>query len=899
MKVTFDDCNSTEEICGLFNKVFANQGQMEAKIVQNAQKIEALKPKEEPKTEPKTEPKPKPKAKPKPKPKPKPKGKNKMKSKGSASMRVIAILMLIAAVAGLGYAAYVPNDINYEIASNPELLSTYLRDVTGTMISDSYLFTPRLGTNPPQLADGRVWYNNTANRLQISLDGTTWTSIDVAGGNSLDAAYDLSEEITVDSGTAVTFTSPDNSGNQCLLLTQSDVTNDGDALSIANAANAGTAVSIDIDGTAGYDIQGTGDTWEVSVAGIGDFTGLIVGGTDIVMENSGVINNTTNNEIEFIENSEEFSFAFNGNTLTMATDTGIDTWEFGVIDDVNGIETIVFDNAACSITLDGNTDGHDFTIAHTADAGTDNSSIILDSAGTGDDAIDLVSSVGGVDIDAVKSVTITSTENTTDSIVINATLGGVQILADAAGATEDILIANTGGSVHITASEDTTDAFNLDVTGTDGGIDLDTTDGPITLTTAGAANGDMTLTVADAFTLTSTDTAQNGIHIEANGGTAESINLYSNQGTGASATTQHDASIQLQSDAGGISLYTTGNVADAIRIEANAGGNETITVQSVQGTGVGSILVDSTLGGIKIAAHAASKDIDIDSVLGSIFLEAEEDSATAISIIADGSTASGVWIQSETGTSVTEDTAAVEIRATVGGINIQSDANLDDAIMIRVDGGTTSEMILHNDTGNTATSIELVSDVGGITLNGAVGGVVFTAGQTRHYVIRVNDIDLDGTNPPGLSSLGTDAQWRSDVLQFDSDPGGNDDVCYIPRHVPAGYIADSADLHVYWTYSDAEDAADECTIDGTVDAVGANETTDAAGTGMAAVASVITDASASAGKLQKTSLDIEVEDIAVDDMVTILFFFDESECLMATSGTADVHYFVITWESTE
>jgi len=201
-----------------------------------------------------------------------------------------------------------------------------------------------------------------------------------------------------------------------------------------------------------------------------------------------------------------------------------------------------------------------------------------------------------------------------------------------------------------------------------------------------------------------------------------------------------------------------------------------------------------------------------------------------------------------------------------------------------------------------ATMEALYVDDGNVKIddNLEIGGTTtFTGGQTRQYHIRLNDIDLDGTNPPTLTSLGTDGQWRSDVLQFDSNPGGNDDVCYIQWIVPAGYVADSADLHVYWTHSDAEDAADECVIDGTVDACAAGETTDTAGTGMAAVTSVIADASASAGKLIKTSLDIEVEDIAVDDMVTIMFFFDESACLMATSGTADVHYFTITYESTE
>ena len=102
--ISFDECNDAGEVCGLFNKVFANQAQMESKIVQNAQAIEALKPKK--------------------------KGKSKMKPKGSASMRVIAILMLIVALTGLCYAAYVPGDINYDIASNPETLAIYLRDVT-------------------------------------------------------------------------------------------------------------------------------------------------------------------------------------------------------------------------------------------------------------------------------------------------------------------------------------------------------------------------------------------------------------------------------------------------------------------------------------------------------------------------------------------------------------------------------------------------------------------------------------------------------------------------------------------------------------------------------------------------------------------------------------------------
>jgi len=117
--------------------------------------------------------------------------------------------------------------------------------------------------------------------------------------------------------------------------------------------------------------------------------------------------------------------------------------------------------------------------------------------------------------------------------------------------------------------------------------------------------------------------------------------------------------------------------------------------------------------------------------------------------------------------------------------------------------------------------------------------------------------------------------------------------------VPAGYVTDSGDLNVYWSYSTAEDAGDEITIDGTVNAVAAGEAIDAAGTAMTGVASVIADASTGEGKIYKTSLDIEVEEIVIGDLVCIGFFVDESASLMANSGTADVHWFEITYESTE
>ena len=175
---------------------------------------------------------------------------------------------------------------------------------------------------------------------------------------------------------------------------------------------------------------------------------------------------------------------------------------------------------------------------------------------------------------------------------------------------------------------------------------------------------------------------------------------------------------------------------------------------------------------------------------------------------------------------------------------------------------------------------------------------VFNGGQTRKVMYLPSDVELDGTNPPGTTSVGTDGQAVFDALNFDATGSDGDDLVFINWVVPDGYTADSATLNVYWSYSDAEDAADDIEIDGTVNAVAAGEALDAAGTAMDAVAATMSGDTDN-DKLIKTTLDIEVEDIAVGDIVNIMFFVDESASELASSGTADVHYFEIEYESTE
>jgi len=269
---------------------------------------------------------------------------------------------------------------------------------------------------------------------------------------------------------------------------------------------------------------------------------------------------------------------------------------------------------------------------------------------------------------------------------------------------------------------------------------------------------------------------------------------------------------------------------------------------------------------------------------------------------ADDSLIIGVGSTVGTDSRITVQDSATETRIELG------DAVTAEDIVLVLDGNAQDFYIALDDTDDdlkigvgaavdTTPAITILSDTQIVQFEKTV---TFTGGQTKSVIYTPNDVTMDGTVNPGTTDIGTTAQARFDTLGFDADTGATgDDWVFINWIVPAGYVTDSGDLNVYWSYSTAEDAGDEITIDGTVNAVAAGEAIDAAGTAMTGVASVIADASTGEGKIYKTSLDIEVEEIVIGDLVCIGFFVDESASLMANSGTADVHWFEITYESTE
>jgi hypothetical protein len=818
------------------------------------------------------------------------------------------------------------------------------------------------GAGTPAGADTQMQYNNNGAFGEITT--IIWDDTNLEFANDQAAAWGTSGDWLQDFDDSV--------DDQLLFrtaLTASVATTDPMFEIITDTGNAnGTGMTADqqIFGVAkgsqasNVSLFTVDEDGDVLIAGTCGITGALTAGSftgDITLSNSETITNTVDSEIRFTEDSGE-SFAFDmdsaSNTIGLTTTTGVDTLALGDVDALTGVGGITFDAAAAAISLTANAGAEDFTISQ---AGGVDASLILTSSGTGGDALQVTTSAGGIeitvggagdgeDLDLVsnRSIYAQSTEATADAIRLNAsdaaggfdfdfgtgnmTVTGTGASADFTldadlisidgtgtsnitftnGAAEDVTIATAGAADHsliVTASGTGADA--LQVSTSAGGMDL-TVNGS-------SADDDLDLASDSSINLTATENAAQTITLQENGGSNGSIDIYANQGTQVSAATEHDASVQLHSDDGGIGAYTTANLANAIRLEANGGSSETIVVQANQGTGAGSITLLSDGGGIDITAEdLATGDILIDAN-DDLFLLATSLADNGLTIEVDGGTAEGLYIHSDQGTSAD----SIEILSDVGGIDITAedtatgdiliDANDDlyllstslaaAGLTIEVDGGTAETLYLHADQGTSASSINIVSDDGGITLN-ASSGVVFTQGQTRKVLIPVEDVELDGANPPSLAQNGTNGQFVVPSLEFDADGGVNgDDIVYIHWFVPDGYVVDSARLNVYFSHDGAEDAGDEAQFDFAVNAVAAGETLDAAGTGLVDQTTVIADASTSNGTLIINQYNIETEDIAVDDFVTIEVAVDESESQFTASGTLDVHYFEIEWESTE
>lgn len=410
--------------------------------------------------------------------------------------------------------------------------------------------------------------------------------------------------------------------------------------------------------------------------------------------------------------------------------------------------------------------GIDLTLASAAGR------VIVNGEEAAANAITLVSAAGGIDVDAALQINIASSQNAVDAIRIVSSAGGIDI--DAVGAaTEDINITNTGGSIVISATENIADA--IVISSTAGGIDI---------TAAGAATEDIDITnTAGSIKLTSGEAVSDSMVFASSGGidadAVGQVNIASSQnaadaiviissagGVDITATGAAGEDLDLLASGSSVNVTATEDAAEAIYLRANGGVSETIRIHADQGTGVASINIGSDVGGITIAgglgtadavnitASTAGGGIDIDSSTGGFIV----DTTGAFSI--DGAAASNVTV---TGAGIDLTLASV-----LGSVLVSSTEDAALAIMLHANGGTSETIRVRSDQGTGAASIDVLSDVGGITLSAglgtadainlvtsnAAGGIDIDAGTGGIAIDTTGAFSIDGAAASNVTTTG-------------------------------------------------------------------------------------------------------------------------------------------------
>jgi hypothetical protein len=343
------------------------------------------------------------------------------------------------------------------------------------------------------------------------------------------------------------------------------------------------------------------------------------------------------------------------------------------------------------------------------------------------------------------------------------------------------------------------------------------------------ASGD--ITSATQMTIANTSNAANSIYLHANGGTTETILLHADQGTGAD-------SVKLLSDVGGLTF--THGTGDAITLGASSssithaagadaadltisqtGAFDASLILSSTGTGTDAIDINATAGGITADASGAlslqagaASDLTTSAgaitVAGAGGVDVQYGSTSQANFSADGTctlkantaytithAADGAGEDltiSQTGAqnaslvlaSAGTGTDAIDINATAGGITadatgsvaITSTNNAADSIYLHANGGASETIQIRSDQGTGADSIELVSDVGGLTLTHGVGDAITlgaSSSSITHAAAADNaDLTISQTGAFDASLVLSSTGTNTDAIDINATAGGID-----------------------------------------------------------------------------------------------------------------------------
>ena len=169
------------------------------------------------------------------------------------------------------------------------------------------------------------------------------------------------------------------------------------------------------------------------------------------------------------------------------------------------------------------------------------------------------------------------------------------------------------------------------------------------------------------------------------------------------------------------------------------------------------------MGGIKIEGETIDIIGDINIKTEIINIESTKNEEKAIKIWSDfGTSSNSINILSDVGginiTGGINSTTAIQINAsntTGGGINIDAKGKVANAIYIHTNGGIAETIKINSDLGTSSNSINILSDVGGINING---------GKNKVNAIQINASNTTGGINIDAGSTGIQMDATGDIV---------------------------------------------------------------------------------------------------------------------------------------
>lgn len=448
-------------------------------------------------------------------------------------------------------------------------------------------------------------------------------------------------------------------------------------------------------------------------------------------------------------------------------------------------------NSSAGVISIGNDD-----VDQNINLGTDGERVTTIGSNNGAANLVLESGTGGLDIGVAASAQAITVGNITGTSSIAMLVGtGNFTLDGVAGSTYNIGASTTTGTVTIGGTAQTGN-FNLGVSSGIMAMNLATGNGAKTLNVATGVSGN-TVNLA-----TGVNTSAQVVNISSGASAANStVNILSGNGSAGTQTLNaltgtRAGALNLATGAAAHVIAVGSASAGAVTVDTAAGISlDAATASNFTVTGAADLSLISTAGSVLVNGEEAVVDaIQIQSAAGGIdvnaALEINIDSseaavADAVRIVASAADG-GIDIDAGTGGIAIDSTGAVSIQGAAASDFSTSGAGIDlsltsaagriiatagedaaDAIYLHANAGTSEKIRIHSDQGTSVDSVELESDVGGITLTSGLASA-----DAINLSASAGGVDVDGALQVNIAS--SQAAASAIVLSASNAAGGID-----------------------------------------------------------------------------------------------------------------------------